>query len=156
MSERLYIKVDENKVFIGHPRFEANLKTIFPDHDFDQGPPPEHLPFERVEPPKLGVYQKFDATIGGNIAIAFDHNGLSYELVDGVYKDVWYVLEMTEEEISALQQATKDDWAANDGPASWVFNEEKCAFEPPMPYPEDGQAYTWDEATISWVALIPE
>lgn len=36
---------------------------------------------------------------------------------------------------------------------SWVLNENTCLWESPVPYPNDGGPYTWDEATTSWVAL---
>lgn len=39
--------------------------------------------------------------------------------------------------------------------ASWVLNEDSCLWEPPVAMPEDGQRYTWDETTTSWV-LMPE
>ena len=38
---------------------------------------------------------------------------------------------------------------------SWTLNEETCLWDAPTPYPEDGNAYTWDEETTSWVA-VPE
>ena len=28
---------------------------------------------------------------------------------------------------------------------SWVFNEDKCLYDPPIPPPNDGQRYYWDE-----------
>lgn len=34
---------------------------------------------------------------------------------------------------------------------SWVLNEQTCLWEPPTPYPNDGKAYKWDEATQSWI-----
>lgn len=34
--------------------------------------------------------------------------------------------------------------------SSWVLNEESWTWEPPVPYPDDGQMYRWDEPTISW------
>lgn len=34
---------------------------------------------------------------------------------------------------------------------SWVLNEETCLYDPPIPYPNDGKQYKWDEATVSWV-----
>lgn len=37
--------------------------------------------------------------------------------------------------------------------SSWVLNEETCLWEPPVPYPADGQMYRWDEATVSWVLV---
>lgn len=36
---------------------------------------------------------------------------------------------------------------------SWILNEETCLWETPIPYPNDGNSYTWDEATVSWVQL---
>jgi hypothetical protein len=37
---------------------------------------------------------------------------------------------------------------------SWVLNEQTCMWEPPIPEPDDGQEYYWDEETVSWI-LIP-
>ncbi len=34
---------------------------------------------------------------------------------------------------------------------SWFLNEETCRWEAPVPYPNDGQLYSWDETTLSWV-----
>jgi len=35
--------------------------------------------------------------------------------------------------------------------ASWVLDEQTCAWQPPTPMPQDGQIYGWDEATMGWV-----
>lgn len=35
--------------------------------------------------------------------------------------------------------------------ASWVLSEDTCTWEAPVPMPDDGQQYAWDEATVSWV-----
>ncbi len=34
---------------------------------------------------------------------------------------------------------------------SWTLNEETLNWEAPVPMPNDGQAYLWDEAQQSWV-----
>lgn len=34
--------------------------------------------------------------------------------------------------------------------ASWVLNEETCLWEAPIPRPNDGKDYMWDEETTSW------
>jgi len=34
--------------------------------------------------------------------------------------------------------------------ASFILNEETCLWEAPVPYPNDGESYTWNEETISW------
>jgi len=154
MTERLWIKVDENNVHIGHPRFESNLRQVMPNHDFDQGAPDGYMRFERVEPPTIGVYEIFEPTIGGNIALAFSHNGLSYDIVDGVYKDVWHVRDMTAEEITAKQTAVRDAFAeAHPTWVSWTLNTETCAMEAPVAYPDDGSVYSWNEENQTWDAV---
>ena len=35
---------------------------------------------------------------------------------------------------------------------SWVLNEDTCLWDAPVSYPNDGQAYEWDESTVSWKA----
>jgi len=37
---------------------------------------------------------------------------------------------------------------------SWVLNEETCLWDAPVPYPQDGKPYRWDEPTTSWVLLF--
>lgn len=37
--------------------------------------------------------------------------------------------------------------------SSWLWNSETCLWESPVPYPDDGQMYRWDEATVSWVLV---
>ena len=37
---------------------------------------------------------------------------------------------------------------------SWILNEQTCLWDAPTPYPADGNAYRWDEATVSWVEIV--
>ena len=34
--------------------------------------------------------------------------------------------------------------------ASWLLDEETCRWEAPVPYPNDGNQYRWNEETQSW------
>lgn len=36
---------------------------------------------------------------------------------------------------------------------SWILNEETCLWDSPVPYPEDGQIYNWNEETQTWDLL---
>ena len=36
---------------------------------------------------------------------------------------------------------------------SWLFSNNILDWVPPIPYPEDGKPYAWDEATTSWVVF---
>ena len=33
---------------------------------------------------------------------------------------------------------------------SWTLNEDTCWWEAPVPYPDDGKDYKWNEETTSW------
>jgi hypothetical protein len=35
---------------------------------------------------------------------------------------------------------------------SWILNEDTCLWDAPVQMPTDGQIYSWDEASLSWVA----
>jgi len=39
--------------------------------------------------------------------------------------------------------------------SSWLLNTGTCLWEAPVPYPNDGKPYVWDEETLSWVEVIP-
>lgn len=39
---------------------------------------------------------------------------------------------------------------------SWVLDQQTCKWEAPIPYPEDGKAYSWDESQLNWVELQGE
>jgi hypothetical protein len=36
---------------------------------------------------------------------------------------------------------------------SWLLNTNTCQWDSPVPYPNDGKLYRWDEATQSWVEI---
>jgi hypothetical protein len=36
---------------------------------------------------------------------------------------------------------------------SWILNPETYYWEAPVPYPDDGKCYVWDEAIINWVEV---
>ena len=136
----LYIQLKNNQPF-DHPILGDNFREAFPDIDTN------NLPdwvarFNRVEPPKPGIYQEYA--------------GVSYQLVDGVFTDVHSLRDMTTEEKTAKQNAVKELWASEVKFESWIFNEDTCAFDPPIPRPVDGFIYRWDEANQQWVNVDGE
>lgn len=131
---KLYIQV-ENGQPVNHPAVEENLLQAF-------GKIPENWePFERLEPKPLGVYDK-GVTV-------------SYEKIGGVWTDVFTFEKMTQEEITAKQEATKAAWAAGANYKSWIFDQSICEYIPTIPMPQDGNQYVWRESDESWV-LLPE
>ena len=39
---------------------------------------------------------------------------------------------------------------------SWVLNENTCLWESPIPYPQDGKEYIWNEEQLNWVEQIKD
>ena len=37
--------------------------------------------------------------------------------------------------------------------ASWTLNETTCLWEAPVAYPDDGQAYIWNESITNWTEV---
>jgi hypothetical protein len=46
---------------------------------------------------------------------------------------------------------TRDAFIPPQSFTSWILNEETCLWGAPVAMPDDGQRYTWDETTTSWV-----
>ena len=129
----LFIRIKDGQPF-EHPIMGDNFRAAFPDVDINNLPP-EFARFERIVVPELSPYEVYE--------------GVTYEWVDGIVKDVHHIRSLSAEEKLNKQNLTKERWKAN-GFLSWIFNEEKCEFLPPIPYPNDGMIYSWNEATTSW------
>lgn len=39
---------------------------------------------------------------------------------------------------------------------SWVFNEETCMWDSPVPLPDDDKIYKWDEEKLNWIEILLE
>ena len=156
----LLIKIDENGLPQRHPRLRSNLQLAYPDGGFEgSNVPSGWLAFERVPEPILGPYQKFDDSKGSENCEAWEHNGLEYKVVDGKVKDVWNIIDMTDEEKKAKQDEVKAEWSARDAsqaPASWSFDEAKCEYVAPVECPSDGDDYVWNETDRTWDKYTPK
>jgi len=58
--------------------------------------------------------------------------------------------------IGDTYDATRDAFIAPQPHPSWLLDEDTCLWEAPIPYPEDGKLYDWNEATVSWVESVDE
>ena len=54
--------------------------------------------------------------------------------------------------IGGSYDSTNDVFIAPKPFSSWILNE-TFDWVSPLPYPEDGQDYLWDEDTLQWVAI---
>ena len=132
--ETCYIQIKDGKP-INHPVLFSNLLAAIPNLNVVDSP--DWMECQIVYPPDLGPY----------------HKGLTveYVLVDGktdIYTNKYSFVEMTAEEKTAKQNATK----AKSHWDSWIFNETTCEYEPPVAKPDesDGKVYIWNETDKKW------
>ena len=52
--------------------------------------------------------------------------------------------------IGYIYDSANDVFYAPQSYPSWTLNQTTWMWEPPVAYPDDGQIYVWDEATVSW------
>ena len=51
---------------------------------------------------------------------------------------------------------TKDAFIPPQPFNSWTLNEDSCLWDSPVPYPEDGKLYKWNEELVNWEEVIIE
>lgn len=138
---KLYIQV-ENGQTVNHPAFEDNLLQAF-GHI-----PSNWEPFVRIERPIPSIYEVLES------------DQPTYQQINAVWTDVWALRPMTETEKAAKQQIVKDFWATRDQASNWsawIFNEDTCQYDPPIPRPEPVQGKTvfWSGADNNWKEAPP-
>jgi hypothetical protein len=87
------------------------------------------------------------------------------ELIEGVYPETWYgnfrgqVCKRTSYNgnirknyagIGYRYDEALDAFIPPKPYDSWTLNEETALWEAPIPYPTDGEFYTWNEEDLSW------
>ena len=77
-----------------------------------------------------------------------------YAQVDGTWQDTWTVVDMTADEKAAKIAAAKEHQPY----PSWTFDEATCTWVAPIPQPSDAgtgtppKFYVWDETSQAWQA----
>lgn len=138
----LLIKVKAGKA-VEHPVAKENLLAVLKKTNINDLPS-DWVKFERVPKPSFGPYEVYVETV--------------YQQDGGVFKDVHVVRLMNEEEKQEKQSAVKNEWGEKYASLfpSWIFVESQCEFAPPVPYPDDGGEYHWDESGLCWVLFTGE
>ena len=99
----------------------------------------------------------FDNTVIRVLVIPdeFESNGENWcrSLLGGNWKQTSYngTIRKNYAGIGFKYDVTLDAFISPKPYPSWFLNEETCRWEAPVPYPNDGQMYSWDESTKSWV-----
>ena len=77
----------------------------------------------------------------------------SYNTHGGVHANGGTPLRKNYAGVGYTYDAQRDAFIPPKPYASWTLNESTCQWDCPIPYPDDGNRYTWDEATTSWIAI---
>jgi hypothetical protein len=75
----------------------------------------------------------------------------SYNTNGGVHKNGGVPFRKNYAGIGYLYDATRDAFIPPQPYASWLLDEAFCLWAAPMPYPDDGEQYAWDEEQGGWV-----
>lgn len=74
----------------------------------------------------------------------------SYNTFGGVHKDGGTPFRKNYAGIGFSYDIEKDAFIPPQPYPSWTLNTETCLWESPIPYPEDGNVYNWNENNLSW------
>ncbi len=55
--------------------------------------------------------------------------------------------------IGYTYDSTRDAFIPPQPFPSWILNEETCLWDSPIPYPNDGGFYEWNEEKVEWVNI---
>ena len=75
----------------------------------------------------------------------------SYNTIAGVHTNGGIPFRKNYAGIGYTYDAVRDAFIPPQPIASWVLNAGSCLWEAPVAMPNDGQMYTWDEASTNWV-----
>jgi len=56
--------------------------------------------------------------------------------------------------IGYTYDSTRDAFIPPKPFASWLFNEDTCLWDSPVPYPTDGRPYVWNEELTAWEEVV--
>jgi hypothetical protein len=112
---------------------------------------------------KLGTGNIVEQVISINNAVITDANGVEQEqagvdFINKLYntRDVWKQTSYNNNfrknfaGIGFQYDQTRDAFIPPKPYSSWLLNEESCQWESPIPYPQDGNKYTWNETIKNW------
>ena len=112
---------------------------------------------------KLGTGNIVEQVISINNAVITDANGVEQEqlgndFINKLYntRDVWKQTSYNNNirknyaGIGFKYDQARDAFIAPKPFNSWILNEDTCIWEAPVTHPDDGERYTWNEATTTW------
>lgn len=77
----------------------------------------------------------------------------SYNTFGGVHKNGGTPLRKNYAGIGYVYDNIRNAFIPPSPYPSWVLEENSCLWEAPIPYPTDGEFYSWDEDNLKWVKV---
>jgi hypothetical protein len=77
----------------------------------------------------------------------------SYNTHGGIHSNGGVPLRKNYAGIGYTYDETRDAFIPPQPYASWLLDEASCLWEAPVPMPDDGEQYQWDEAAGEWVTV---
>jgi len=77
----------------------------------------------------------------------------SYNTHGGVHSEGKESFRKNYATVGGLYDVTRNAFIPKKRYDSWMLNEHTCLWEAPIPYPEDGKQYIWDEIQQTWVEI---
>lgn len=80
----------------------------------------------------------------------------SYNTIGGVHSGGGTPFRKNYAGIGYKYDAERDAFIPPQPCASWILDENSCLWNAPVPYPDDGGKYRWDEDSLSWIRNDPD
>ena len=77
----------------------------------------------------------------------------SYKTIGGVHKEDGTPFRKNNASTGYDYDEDRDAFISPAPYDSWVLNEDTCMWDPPVPMPDDGKLYKWDEDIVNWVEI---
>lgn len=74
----------------------------------------------------------------------------SYNTIGGVHSNGGTPLRKNYAGIGYTYDEARDAFIPPQPYASWLLNDDSCLWKAPVPYPDDGERYQWDEELGQW------
>ena len=112
-----------------------------------------------VDVKSAGHENDWDGEIGWFQELGVVHKRTSYNTIGGIHLNP-ITNEPSEDQTKAFRKnyagigytydEQRDAFIPPKPYPSWVLDEFSCLWESPVPYPNDGKMYTWEEDTQTW------
>jgi len=100
------------------------------------------------------IVAEHDFINSGAVGDPADWKQTSYNTIAGQHTQNGTPLRGNFAGIGYVYNAENDVFYAPQPYPSFILNKEKWIWESPIPYPQDNNAYVWDEETKSWVEVV--